>query len=188
MAISGIGWELHLERLRQHRHDDQVRTYGRYAVYIDGIPVDGLDGYMSECEGPGESDRSSTSKRRRRVTEGRYDLLTHYTHYRSSGYSETAARPTPEHAMPAFGLEDRGARSGILVHPAHPPNLFLSSIGCLNPTSSLDSDQVMSLNDSRSRVIALLASLRRHDPEAFAGQLRRRIAAATILIEGEPTD
>lgn len=176
---------MHLQRMGQHRHDGEVRTYGRYAVYLNGIPIVGLDGYMCECEGPGEDDRSSTASRKRRVRQGRYDLLTHHTHYRSVGYSPTATRPTTAEPMPAFGLEDRGQRSGILVHPCHPPHLFLSSIGCLNPTSSLRRDEDMDVGDSRARVIALLDSLQQHDAEAFTGYHAKLITSAAIVIEGE---
>jgi len=39
--------------------------------------------------------------------------------------------------MPAIRLEGVGNRNGILIHPGHLPNLYLSSIGCLNPTNPL---------------------------------------------------
>lgn len=186
MPLTGAGWELKVVRLGQHRGTDLIRTYGRYAVSLDGHPINGLSGFMCECQGPGENERSCTPQFRRRICEGTYPLYTHYTKYASGGYSTTATYPTPEHPLPGFGLEKTDVREGILVHPAHEQALYLASIGCLNPTAALTTQQSMNIDDSRSRVIALLKSLKEFAPTAFAGNREKRIADALIVIEGEP--
>lgn len=188
MAISGVGWELELVRLGQHQGRRLIRTYGSYAVHIDGKRVDGLNGFMVECQGPGENDRVCDQNYRRRIREDTYPLYTHDTHYASIGYSQTATSPTDEHPMPGFGLglKPTDARSGILVHPAHDGGLYLASIGCLNPTGPLGPHDDMDIDDSRRRVIDVIDSLKAHDAAAFASRGARRIHAATIVIEGEP--
>jgi hypothetical protein len=75
------------------------------------------------------------------------------------------------------------------VHPGHPPTLYLSSIGCFNPTKPLTADQDMDFEESRARVIALLDSLRQHDSAAFAHdkiEHNTAIANAFIAVDGEP--
>ena len=188
MAITGLGWELELVRLGQHQGQHLIRSYGSYTVHVDGQLVDGLNGFMVECQGPGENDRVCDQDYRRRIRADTYPLYTHDTHYASIGYSHTATRPTDEHPMPGFGLGLRAtdARSGILVHPTHDGGLFLASIGCLNPTGPLGRHDDMDIDDSRRRVIELLASLKDHDAAAFASRGTRRVHGATIVIEGEP--
>jgi hypothetical protein len=186
VAITGDGWEMSVERLGQHQGPHLIRTYGRYAVYIDGRAVSGLEGFICESQGPGENYRRCDESYRRRVVEGTYKLFTHDTHYASVGYSSTATYPTKRDPMPAFGLEDRGRRDGILVHAAHDHGLFLASIGCLNPTRALEGGEDMDIDDSRQRVIALLDSLSDYYPQGFRSAGRRQIGDATIVIQGEP--
>jgi hypothetical protein len=188
MAITGEGWELELIRLGQHQGEHLVRTYGSYAVYIDGQAVEGLTGFICECQGPGQNERRCDKHYRRRIREGTYPLYTHDTHYASVDFSRTSTTPTYAHPMPGFGIEDTDKRSGILVHPAHDGGLFLSSIGCLNPTGPLRSADMMDIDGSRSRVIDLLNSLRAHYPAAFKLPGTQRIREASIIIVGEPTD
>src|SRR3954453_18188539 len=88
--------------------------------------------------------------------------------------------------MPGVRLEATGNRRGILIHPGHPPKLYLSSIGCFNPTDPLSSNQNMNFWDSRERVIALIDSLRNFAPAAFQHQSMTRIEKATAVVEGEP--
>ena len=62
-------------------------------------------------------------------------------------------------------------------------------IGCFNPTNPLTVDQYMSFTESRARVIAMLDSLRQHDPAALdSGKIGHNtgIADAFIVIDGEP--
>ncbi len=104
--------------------------------------------------------------------------------YRSVGFTSDASHP-----MPGFLLLDTQLRTAILVHPGHPPNLFISAIGCLNPTNPLTKQQDMVFLESRSRVIAMLDSLKEHDPAAFAANnvgKNTRIANAFVVIDGEP--
>ena len=183
--IEGHGWELHVKRLGlQHRAGERTRTYGAYQVFIDGQPVASLSGHICECTGPGDNTANGKEKHLR-IREGRYALSTQFAdHFHSVGFTGDAAHP-----MPGFRLLGTQVRSDILVHPGHPPTLYLSSIGCLNPTRPLKADQDMSFADSRARVIALIDSLKEHDPAAFAPDKighNTPIAKAFIVVDGEP--
>jgi hypothetical protein len=183
--IEGHGWELQVKRLGlQQRAGDRVRTYGTYQVFIDGEPDPTLSGHTCECTGPGDNTAHGRDDHLR-IQEGRYALSTQFgVHFRSVGFTGDATHP-----MPGFLVLGTEVRAGILVHPGHPPTLYLSSIGCFNPTNSLRADQEMDFADSRARVIALIDSLRQHDPSAFAsdkiGQ-NTSIANAFIVVDGEP--
>jgi hypothetical protein len=183
MAISGQGWELHLQRLGMHKRGSHVRTYGRYQVYIDGTAVPSLTGFICERPGPGDN---KTRNNRKRIEAGTYPLWTQFGAYRSIGYSTDQEVPG-DPPMPAILLRATGKRTGILIHPAHPPDLYLSSVGCLNPTRQIGPDDVIDFWDSRRRVIALLKSLRAFTPAAFKHETSTRIKDASIVIEGEPT-
>ena len=63
MPIAGNGWELHVERLGLHKSGSFVRTYGRYRVFLNGIALDGLDGFMCETTGPGSNAQAGNGKR-----------------------------------------------------------------------------------------------------------------------------
>jgi hypothetical protein len=181
-----MAWELRVKRLGlQHHPGDKVRTYGAYQVFIDGQPVANLSGHTCEATGPG--DNTEHGKDKLRIREGRYALSTQFApHFHSVGFTSDARHP-----MPGFLVLGTGARTGILVHPAHPPkeSLYLSSIGCFNPTKPLKADQRMDFPESRARVIALIDSLKQHDPAAFADDKigdDTAIADAFIVIDGEP--
>jgi hypothetical protein len=182
--IEGHGWELHVKRIGlQHGADNLVRTYGAYQVYIDDEPIAALSGHICECVGLG--DNTVKGKRRHsRIREGRYALSTQYgSHYRSIGFTADETHP------PAFLLLRTGARRAILVHPGHHPHLYLSSIGCFNPTKPLRASDNMVFAESRARVIAMLDSLKQHDPAAFAKDKidhNTAIAEAFIVVDGEP--
>jgi len=182
--IEGHGWELKVTRLGLQHRGEQVRTYGAYQVFIDDAPVPNLAGHICECTGPGDNTQQG-KKEHVRIREGRYALSTQFgDHYRSVGFSTDVKHP------PGFLLLGTGARSAILVHPGHPPKLYLSSIGCFNPTGPLKADQDMDFTESRARVIALLDSLKQHDPAAFADNKighDTAIANAFIVVDGEPT-
>ena len=183
--IEGHGWELHVKRLGlQHRAGERVRTYGAYQVFIDGEPATSLSGHICECTGPGDN-TAHGKKSHLRIREGRYALSTQFAKgYRSIGFTDGATHP-----MPAFRLLGTEVRTAVLVHPGHPPTLYLSSIGCFNPTKPLKADQDMSFAESRARVIAMIDSLRQHDPAAFASDKIGRNTAiedAFIVIDGEP--
>ncbi len=181
--IEGHGWELQVKRLGLQRHGGEVRTYGAYQVFIENEPVTSLSGHICEAIGPG--DNTAHGKDRLRIREGRYALSTQFgPHYRSVGYTGDATHPMPGFAL----LLPTPVRTDILVHPGHRPTLYLSSIGCFNPTKPLKANQDMSFLESRARVIAMIDSLRQHDPAAFASDKRHNtaIANAFIVVDGEP--
>jgi hypothetical protein len=183
--IEGHGWELQVKRLGlQQRVGERVRTYGAYQVFIDGAPATSLSGHICECTGPGDNTPHGKAEHLR-IQEGRYALSTQFGDlYRSVGFTDG-----PTHPMPGFLLLGTEVRTAILVHPGHPPSLYLSSIGCFNPTKPLKAEQDMDFTESRTRVIAMLDSLRMHDPAAFAsdniGQ-NTAIANGFIVVDGEP--
>jgi hypothetical protein len=179
-------WELRVKRLGlQTRPGARVRTYGAYDVFIDGSPVAALSGHICESTGPG--DNTEHGKDRLRIHQGRYALSTQFTdNFRTVGFNTT-----PVHPMPGFLLLGTQVRTGILVHPAHPPTLYLSSIGCFNPTRPLKANQDMDFVESRDRVIALIDSLKMHDPAAFAPNRighNTAIQSAFIVVDGEPME
>jgi hypothetical protein len=180
-----VTWELNVKRLGLHqREGERVRTYGAYQVSIDGVSVPRLSGHICECTGPG--DNTERGKREHlRIHQGRYALSTQFgEHFRSVDFTDHAAYP-----MPGFRLLGTEVRTDILVHPGYPPTLYLSSIGCLNPTRPLTAGQDMDFEDSRDRVIALIESLREHDPNAFANENignNTPIRDAFIVLQDEP--
>jgi hypothetical protein len=185
MPIEGHGWELHVKRLGlQHRAGERTRTYGAYQVFIDGTPVANLSGHICECIGPGDNTEHGKEDHLR-IQEGRYALSTQFgDRYCSVDFTDDATHP-----IPGFLLLGTQVRSAILVHPGHRPTLYLSSIGCFNPTKPLKADQDMSFPESRARVIAMIDSLREHDPAAFASDKighNTAIEDAFIVIDGEP--
>lgn len=184
MPITGNGWELHVNRLGMQRSGGFVRTIGTYQVYLDGQPVADLAGFMCERPGPGDNSRPGNGKR---IEAGRYPLWTQYGKYRSTGYSTDTAVPGKS-PMPGIRLEATGRRVGILIHPAHPPTLYLSSIGCFNPSGPLDGSQSIDFWDSRRRTLALLDSLRDYARQAFADDVMTRIGKAVMVVDGEPTN
>ncbi|MEA3041658.1 MAG: hypothetical protein QOC65_1147 [Sphingomonadales bacterium] len=172
-------WELTVERLGFHRSGGKTRTYSQYYVRKDGAEDANLSGFMCESPGPGDNSRPNNGKR---IEPGTYPLWTQFGRYRSIGYETgNIAGETP---MPGIALLATGRRIGILIHPAHPPNLFLSSTGCLNPTSAVGPGTPMDFFDSRRRVIALLESLREHAPAAFQHEVMTRIGSATVRVIG----
>jgi hypothetical protein len=79
-----------------------------------------------------------------------------------------------------------GARTGIIIHPGHPPTLYISSIGCLNLTKPLQATEKMDFEESRPRIIAVIDSLYGFAPTAFHKGDERPIPNAAIIIEGDP--
>jgi len=185
MGIDGNGWELRVERLGIQRHHELARTYGRYSVHIDGMPQ-GLEGLMCEAIGPGDNSKQDNGKR---IAASAYPLSTQFGTYVSIGFSKNLKMPG-DPKMPGVLLTGTDKRKGILIHPAHPPHekLYLSAIGCLNPTGTLRSNDYMDFWDSRSRVLAIIASLRAFAPAAFDQRRRTAIPNANVVIRGEPAE
>jgi hypothetical protein len=64
--------------------------------------------------------------------------------------------------------------------------VFLSSIGCINPTTLLPTGRLdIAYPDSRRRVIALIEDLK-HFLAAFPAKAGRPIPNAHAVIDGEP--
>ena len=186
MPVTNKGWELHVTRLGLHLSGAKKRTYGQYRVLIDGIPQDDLHGFMVERIGPGDNGTPNNGKRIE-AARSPYALWTQFGTYRSIGYStDTSVAGKPP--MPAILLSGTGHRTGILIHPAHPPKLYLSSVGCLNPTNPLLPNENVNFWDSRARVLALLASLKAYDSKAFQHETMTRIDNAQVVIDGEPME
>jgi len=181
IEIEGKGWELQVKRLGlQHRAGERVRTYGVYQVFIEGQKVPNLFGHICESTGPGDNTKKGKHDHLR-IHEGRYSLSTQFgTHYRTVGFSADEKHP------PGFLVLGTGVRTAILVHPGHPPKLYLSSIGCFNPTKPLKAGDFMDFVESRARVIAMIDSLKEHDPDAFVRKRNTAIKDAFMVIDGEP--
>ena len=181
--LKGTGWELLVERLSLHTNGEQRRTYGRYALFIDGKPA-GVEGFMCESHGPGDNQTPENGKR---VEPGRYAVFTHFGRYRTIGYADDAAPPGAD-PMPGIRLEETGVRTDILIHPAYPApgKLYLASIGCLNPAAALAPEEDNDFWDSRRRTIVLIDSLRAFSPESFVADESLPIPNAAVIIEGEP--
>lgn len=184
MTVRPEQWELRVERIGLHRRGPLVRTYGRYVVAIDGVIQPGLEGYMLESDGPGDN---GTPDNGRRIEARRYALTTHFRSFVTMGYSQSTSA-VAEAPMPAVRLLDTGRRTGILIHPVYPPEekLYVASVGCLNPTQPLLPEQSADFWDTRQRVIAIIESLRRFRPEAFAQAVPTPIDGASVVLSGEP--
>ncbi len=180
--ITGRGWELLVERICMHVAGERRRTWGRYRVYRDGVAAPLLSGFMCERVGPGSNAVADTGLR---IEPGRYRLTTQFGRYRTVGYAEDLTEPGRD-PMPGFRLEDTGARVAILIHPGHPPDLYLSSVGCLNPTGPLAAHQEMDFQESRGRVVALIDDLRSFAPQAFETRANTLIDSAFVVVVGEP--
>ena len=182
MPITGRGWELHVNRLGLQRHGRVTRTYSSYQAHRDGVAIATLFGHICECTGPGDN----VHKAAKRIEAGRYPLSTQFgKRYRSMGFSMDTHTPAVL-PMPGLLLKETGKRTAILIHPGHPPKLYLSSIGCLNPTNPLGKNDNMEFFESRARVIALIDSLHAFSPESFRAGRPMQIPGAFVVIDGEP--
>jgi hypothetical protein len=182
MPITGRGWELHVKRLGLQTHARVTRTYASYQVHRDGVADARLFGHLCECTGPGDNLHSRAT----RIKEGRYPLSTHFGRkYKTIGFSMDTHAPAVQ-PMPGLLLMSTGNRTAILIHPGHPPKLYLSSIGCLNPTKPLGKDDNMEFFESRARVLALIDSLRAFSPDTFRNSRPTPIPDAAVVIDGEP--
>src|ERR1700759_3186685 len=181
MPITGHGWELLVTRLGLQTHGGVTRTYSTYQVHRDGVAVANLFGHICECKGPGDNAHSRST----RIQAGRYPLSTQFgTKYRTIGFSTDTHKPAVK-PMPGLLLMGTGHRTAILIHPGHPPKLYLSGIGCLNPSKPLRQDDDMDFFESRARVLALIDSLRQFSPAAFQNNRPTPIPGATVVIDGE---
>lgn len=188
MPITGAGWKLQVTRLGIQSSAQCTRTYGTYQAFRDGQPIAGLSGNVCECPGPGENDTPGSQENRKRIKAGPYPLRTVFRpHFRTIGYWATVD-PAGNYPMPGILLDEEATtvRTGVIIHPGHPPTLYISSVGCLNLTRPLQATEKMDFVDSRSRVIAIIDSLQNFAPTAFKDGQEKPIPNAAIIIEGEP--
>lgn len=184
MPISGVGWEFHIIRKSEQRRasDGKRRTVGIYQVYHDGVKQTGagLSGMVAETRGPGANKPQGNN---RRVEEGRYPLFTQDGEkYVTIGYKQSDSKDAKP--KPGLLLENTDERVGILIHPG---TGFLSSIGCINPCTSLpDATEMIDFIPSRKRVIAIIEDLKAHAGSAFPDDNGKRIPKAFVVIDGEP--
>lgn len=181
MAITGVGWELHIVRQNEQVRNGRRRTIGDYAVYHDGVAQPGLSGTSVETKGPGDNKVMGNG---RRVEAGRYPLWTQAgSHYVTIGYLVT--NDPDQTPKPGMELMQTGNRTEILVHPGHG---FLASVGCINLTAPLASGATdIPFVDSRDRVIAAINDLKAFAGAAFPHYNGQPIANAWVVIDGEPT-
>lgn len=168
-------WKLVVTRRGEQVRAGKRRTVGGYQVFVDGEPVAGLSGDMAETRGPGDNSRAGNN---RCIEAGTYHIhIQSGSKYATIGYT---ARTNPVALRrPGLLVMPTHPREGILIHPARG---FLWSIGCLNPASALtDASADIDFLDSRSRVIALIESLRA-TVRAFPTDGGARIPGATLEV------
>lgn len=177
-------WELYITRIQDQEYNGRVRTLSRYKLLING-QVTNIKGYMCEPCGP-----SSNETKGNRIGVGRYGVSTQFGKYVSIDYSETPIAQSGK--MPSFRLLDTGNRSDILVHNAHTKiedgisDLWLSSIGCFNPTERIKPNQEMDFNDTWQKTIQLIESLKSFAPIAFRGEkINQIIPNAFVIVEDD---
>lgn len=184
MPIEGRGWEFHIIRKSEQKRpsDGKRRTVGTYQIFHDGVKQTGtgLSGTVAETRGPGANRPMGNN---RRVEEGRYPLFTQDgAKYVTIGFKESessSAKPKP-----GLELKQTGERAEILIHPGQG---FLSSIGCINPCTSLpDALEPIDYAPSRRRVIAIIDNLKAFAGDAFPNRNGRAIPNAFVVIDGEP--
>ena len=180
--VPATGFCIHLQRVRQELRAGQgfARTISDYKCYWNGEEIHDLEGQMVERNGPGDNTATGVAKHRR-IKAGTYPLAVQNGaryktyHYAASGFP-----------LPGLALEDTGKRTAILIHPCHDESGYLSSIGCINPAIGLkNADSRVNLADSRSRVIAIIESMKQKLGNAFPED-EETIPGAVIVLEGEP--
>jgi hypothetical protein len=161
------GYVFCLDRIRTERRAGfgYDRTVSTYQAYFNRAPVAGISGMAVERQGPGDNGQSGVDNHRR-IAAGTYPLFTHAglnSRYKTLGYA-TPGNP-PSRPWPCVGVENTGARSGILIHCA---SGYLMSIGCINLTSNVaNANTNLFFPDSWRRVTALIDSIRTHLGASF---------------------
>jgi hypothetical protein len=159
------------------------RTVGSYQAFFNGKALPGISGFCVERQGPGDNSDSGVANHRR-LKAGTYPLFTHEGmngHYRTIGYAEPPA--LGQRPWPCLGVEDTGARAGVLIHCAAG---YLMSIGCINLTSSVaNASTNLDFIDSWHHVVKLIDSV--HDTIGkFPANNNVAIPQCTLVIRGEP--
>jgi len=160
-------WEIRIERRSEQTHAGKSRTVGAYQVYHDGQAATGtirvddkdvpLSGTTAESPGPSQNAKRADEGSPTRILAGSYTLQTSGgPDYVTSGYRQDT---TIAAQMPGLELKDTGRRTDILIHPGK--EAFLSSVGCINLCTHLDTPQeIISYKGSRRRVIALIEDMK----------------------------
>jgi hypothetical protein len=184
MPIKGVGWEFHIERksVQTKPGSTRKRTVGKYQIFHDGVAQTGpgMKGTVAESKGPGANKPVGNGKR---VEAGTYPLATQDGgKYVTWNYKiSDAANVTPK---PGFELTKTGERTEILIHPG---NGFLSSIGCINPCTSLSGPGIgIDFKPSRERVIAIIEDMKAFLGADFPKRNGKKIPNAFVVIDGEP--
>jgi hypothetical protein len=184
MPITGEGWEFHIVRQKEQARpsDGKRRTVGKYQVFHSGVAQTGagMKGTVAETRGPGANAPAGNN---RRVEAGRYPLFTQDgTKYVTFGFHQSEA--TNVSPKPGIELKSTGQRSEILIHPGQG---FLSSIGCINPCTSLpNAGEPITYAGSRKRVIAIIEDMKAFLGSRFPSRNGKRIPDAFAVIDGEP--
>lgn len=187
MPIKGEGWEMHVVRQREQQRASgrtRHRTVGKYQVFHDGVAQTERDlhGTVAESRGPGANQHPAG--RGKRIEPGRYPLATQDGgRYATFDFVDSES-PFANGRKPGFELLSTGARTEILVHPGHE---FLSSIGCINPCTSLpNASEMITYASSRRRVISLIEDMKQFVGNDFPNRNGRKIPRAFVVIDGEP--
>jgi hypothetical protein len=81
---------------------------------------------------------------------------------------------------PCVGVENTGARSGVLIHCAAG---YLMSVGCINLASNIANAQSnVVFSDSWSRVVALIDSIKAHLGAAFPNGNNISMPSTSLVI------
>ena len=170
-------WELRIGREGDQTRKARRRTNGRYAVFHDGVRVAALTGATAETKGPGDN---KTTGNKRCVEAGTYNLFTQPgDKYVTIGYTSNVNPAALK--RPGLLLLPTGKRIGILIHPGRG---FLSSVGCINPATTLaKATDDIAFVDSRKRVIAIIDDLKAFLGSSFPTKNGVKIPNATVVIE-----
>lgn len=184
MAITGTGWEFHIVRKSEQKRasDGKRRTVGTYQVFHNGVKQTGagMSGTVAETRGPSANKPAGNN---RRIEPGRYPLFTQDgTNYVTIGFKDSesaSAKPKP-----GIELKNTGQRFEILIHPG---TGFLSSVGCINPCTSLpNAKEMIDYVPSRKRVIAIINDLKAFAGNGFPTKNGRKIPDAFVVVDGDP--
>ena len=152
--MKGIGWELYIKRFYEQKRKTKVRTIGHYQIFHNGVPTK-LYGMTVESPGPGNNKVAGNQKC---VEAGTYQLATQ-DGQRYKTYDYKISQDVNVYPHPGFELLNTGNRKEILVHPGAG---FLKSVGCINLTSEMvTEDNDMEFASSRWRVIAMIEDMKK---------------------------
>jgi hypothetical protein len=159
------------------------RTVGSYQAFFNGKALPGIIGFCAERQGPGDNSDSGVANHRR-LKAGTYPLFTHEgmnARYKTIGYAKPPA--LGQRPWPCLGVEDTGARAGVLIHCAAG---YLMSIGCINLASNIQNASTnLDFTDSWRHVVQLIDSV--HDTVGnFPANNNVPIPQCTLVIRGEP--